>query len=127
LESRLTIRPRFSETDALGHINNTVAALWFEEGRLHLCFEEAKITQKTVLAKLEINYIREVHFGEDIEVVTSVTRLGNSSITYEQKISQGNEICLDAQAVAVTYDSEQRTSMPISEDSRNKLHAFLRP
>ena len=29
----LTVSPRFAETDALGHINNTVIPVWFEQGR----------------------------------------------------------------------------------------------
>ncbi|MCJ8299448.1 MAG: hypothetical protein MJK13_11020 [Pseudomonadales bacterium] len=28
-----TISPRFLETDALGHINNTVLPMWFEASR----------------------------------------------------------------------------------------------
>jgi acyl-CoA thioester hydrolase len=30
---RMTVTPRFYETDALGHINNTVMAGWFEAAR----------------------------------------------------------------------------------------------
>ncbi len=29
----MQIQPRFQETDALGHINNTVPAVWFESAR----------------------------------------------------------------------------------------------
>jgi len=29
----LKIKPRFCETDALGHINNTSVPMWFEQGR----------------------------------------------------------------------------------------------
>ena len=29
-----TIQPRFSETDGMGHINNTVPPVWFEEARI---------------------------------------------------------------------------------------------
>ncbi len=28
-----TIQPRFSDTDALGHINNTMLPVWFEGAR----------------------------------------------------------------------------------------------
>ena len=29
----LTVTPRFYETDAFGHVNNTVVTGWFETGR----------------------------------------------------------------------------------------------
>jgi len=32
----ITLRPRFSETDALGHISNTTLPVWFEAGREEL-------------------------------------------------------------------------------------------
>ncbi len=125
MPSQLIIRPRFSETDALGHINNTSVPVWFEEARLQLCFREAQIEQKTVLARLEIDYLHEVFFGEDIGVTTYISRLGNSSIHYQQKIQQGEKICLSALAVAVTYDPVSRQSVPISDESRLKLAPYL--
>lgn len=125
MSSHLIIRPRFSETDAMGHINNTSVPVWFEEARLHLCLREAKIEQKTVLARLEIDYLHEIFFGEDIEVITYISRLGNSSIHYQQKINQGEKTCLSALAVTVTYDLDTRQSVPISEDTRRKLSPFL--
>ena len=53
----LTINPRFCDTDAMGHINNTVYPVWFLEGREsvlkifnpNLATEEVSL----VLAKLE--------------------------------------------------------------------------
>lgn len=125
MQSKITIRPRFSETDALGHINNTSVPVWFEEGRLHLIFQDAKIEQKTVLARFEVDYLQEVYYGEDIQVISVITRLGNSSINYLQTIHQGDQLCLKALAVAVTYDPDRRTSVPISEETRAKLQTFL--
>lgn len=125
MQSKITIRPRFSETDALGHINNTSVPVWFEESRLHLIFQDAKIEQKTVLARFEVDYLQEVHYGKDIQVTSVITRLGNSSISYQQTIHQAGLLCLKASAVAVTYDPELRTSVPISEDTRTKLQTFL--
>jgi acyl-CoA thioester hydrolase len=125
MESRISIRPRFSETDALGHINNTTIPVWFEEGRLHLVYEEAKIDQKTVLARFEVDYLHEVLFGQDIEVRTFINRLGNSSISYQQTIYQADKLCLKASAVSVTYDTKLRSSVPISQDTRVKLQTFV--
>ena len=125
MESRISIRPRFSETDALGHINNTTIPVWFEEGRLHLVYQQAKIGQKTVLARFEVDYLHEVLYGQDVEVRTFINRLGNSSITYQQTIHQADKLCIKASAVSVTYDTKQRLSVPISEDSRTRLQTFV--
>ena len=81
----LTISPRFGDTDALGHINNTVLPVWFEEGRTPVfrMFTPDLNPQDwhLIIAKIEVEYLGELFYGRDIELRTYIQKLGNSSMT----------------------------------------------
>ena len=58
------VSPRFCETDALGHINNTVFPVWFEEARTPI-FEMFIPTLEIkkwnlILARIELDFRAEV-------------------------------------------------------------------
>ena len=80
----LLINPRFCDTDAMGHINNTVVPVWFLEGRESILriFNPNLSTEEVslVLAKIEIEYLEETFFGKPVEIRTYVLRIGTSSV-----------------------------------------------
>ena len=124
--SGLVIRPRLSDTDALGHVNNTSVTPWLEEGRTHLCWHEAQIEQRTVLVRLEIDYLAEIHYrNQAVDLYTLVDNLGTSSISYRQLLFQGDTLCLDCRAVSVAFNLETRRSEPLTDDTRRRLAPYL--
>ena len=125
MKDQLQIQPRLSETDSNGHINNTSVMPWLEEGRLHLCRQQAKIQQATVLAHLSADYRSEIEYGQPVQVTTWVQKLGNSSIHYRQQVHQGGSLCIDARAVSVTFNTEQRSKEPLGDSSRSALQRYL--
>ena len=61
-----TITPRVADTDALGHINNTVLPCWFEEARTPL-FRILNPTMafdkwNLILARMEVDYLHQIFF-----------------------------------------------------------------
>ena len=72
------IHPRFSDTDALGHINNTVIPVWFLEARepvLRLFSPTLDMQSAAlVVVRIEIDYLAETRFGSDVEVRTRVAK-----------------------------------------------------
>ena len=88
----LEINPRFCDTDAMGHINNTVVPVWFLEGRESILriFNPNLSTEEVslVLAKIEIEYLEETFFGKPVEIRTYVLRIGISSILVGQEAWQ---------------------------------------
>ena len=67
-----TIQPRFNETDALGHINNTVVATWFEGCRdpLFRLFtpDLNPALWQLILAKFSVEFHAELFYGEQVEI-----------------------------------------------------------
>ncbi len=75
--------PKFTDTDALGHINNTNVPVWFEGGRDPIFrFFIPNLDPKQwclILAKIDVTFHAQMHYGKEMEVKTYVSRIGSSS------------------------------------------------
>ena len=123
------IHPRFSDTDALGHINNTVIPVWFLEARepvLRL-FSPSLDIAKAALAvvRIEVDYVAETRFGSDVEITTTVAKLGNSSLQLTQEVWQDDTLTARGLATLVNFDPVARRAMPIPEEIRAVLAEHL--
>jgi acyl-CoA thioester hydrolase len=119
------IHPRFSDTDALGHINNTVIPVWFLEARepvLRLFSPTLDLRQAALaVVRIEVDYLAETRFGADVEVRTRVARLGNSSLQLAQEVWQEGTLTARGLATLVNFDPVQRRASPIPESVRTVL------
>ena len=75
--------PHFSDTDALGHINNTKIPDWFEGAREPIFrFFTPDLDPKNwhlIIAKIDVNYHRQLFFGQPVEIKTYIGRIGGAS------------------------------------------------
>jgi len=124
-----TITPRFSDTDALGHINNTMIPIWFEGARdpiFRLFTPELNLTQwPLILAKIDVNFEAQIYYGEPIEVRTYISRIGGASFDVFQEIWQNEKRVANGTAVLVHFDYSTQSSSPIPNAVRNKLNQHL--
>lgn len=124
----ITIRPRVSETDMIGHINNVAVVAWLEEGRSYMIREFALDHGRLppfVLARLEVDYRQQIHFGSEIRVITSVERIGNSSATLVQEVRQGDAVCATGRSVLVHFDHDEQRTSPITGALRDGFSRHL--
>lgn len=126
-----TIVPRFSDTDALGHISNTAFPIWFEEARTPL-FEiyhpslEVK-SWPLIIARIELDLLAQTYWGENIEIKTHISKLGNSSCEVTHEAWQNNKMVAKGLAVMIYFDYETEKSIPIPDGIRSKLTAYILP
>ncbi len=119
------LTPRYSETDALGHINNTALPVWFEEARTpifrvfvpDLSFRSWNL----ILKRFEVDFRRERFHGSDVEIRTWVSHLGTSSLTVSQEAWQNGELAVTSEAVLIHFDFQARRPAPIPEAIRDQL------
>jgi len=120
-----SIRPRFCDTDALGHINNTVIPVWFLEARepvLGWFAPDRDFSRGSIaVVRVEVDYLAETRFGEDVTIRTRVERVGNSSFVLLQEVDQAGEITARGQTTLVHFDSDERQSRPVPDEIRSKL------
>jgi acyl-CoA thioester hydrolase len=127
---KTVITPRVSETDAMGHINNTTLPVWFEAGR-HPLFKLFTPDHdfrkwKMVIVKTTLEFIDQVYFGEDVEILTWVKRIGNTSLELYEELYQNDKLCAKNEAIYVNYDFIKQKTERIPDEIRNELTKHLK-
>ena len=123
----ISIRPRVSETDMLGHVNNVAVVAWFEEGRSYMVREALAGEWRMppfVIVRLEIDYGAQLYFGEAVQVETGVERLGNTSAVFRQRVRQRGTVAASARCVVVHFDHATQRPAPLPEALRAALGRF---
>ncbi|MBZ9540098.1 acyl-CoA thioesterase [Modicisalibacter tunisiensis] len=122
-----TLTPTFSDTDALGHINNTRIPVWFELGRNDVCrlFTPDLDPRHWVLilARMEIEYRAELFFNAPIEMRTGISRIGTSSFTVEQTLHQHGRLGAEGRTVMIHFDHAAKQARPIPDAIREAMEA----
>ena len=82
-----------------------------------------------ILARLEVDYLRQVRYraGEHLTVVSTVTRLGRSSVGMRQELAQDGQPALRAEMVLVSYDYAADASAPLTDAQRAHWSRWLVP
>ncbi|TNE83844.1 MAG: acyl-CoA thioesterase [Gammaproteobacteria bacterium] len=123
------IEPRFSETDALGHINNTALPVWFEAARSdifrlvhpHLTREDWPM----ILASIKVDFVDQIHLGSAVTINTGIQKIGGKSFTVEQRAFQNGKLVARGEAVLVWFDYRQQASQPVPDEVRALLQPHL--
>ena len=122
---------RYADTDRQGHVNNGVYAVLFEAGRVHLFRQPNREImpegREYVLARIVIDFRRELFWPGDVTVGTGLTRLGNSSFTLKQAVFRGVEMVAEGESVLVLTDKATRRSTPIPQATRAALAIYAMP
>jgi acyl-CoA thioester hydrolase len=116
---------RFGDMDFLGHLNNVAYAALFENGRVRFNrrLDERKQRAKGerwLVAAVEINYLREGHFPDDVDIASGIGRIGTSSWVIEQAAFQGGQ-CIATCDTVIVYQGADGIAKPISPDYRAEL------
>lgn len=126
-----TITPRFAETDALGHINNTVVPVWLEQARTPVFrwFVPDLDPQgwRLIIVRIEVNFLREMVYGHPVEVKTYVEKIGNSSFQLGQEVWQREQHCAKGSATMVhfNYATKQPETIPAEIRATMEQHRTL--
>ena len=125
----MTLEPRFSETDALGHINNTVLPVWFEQARtpiFKIFTPSLAIDQwELILAKIDVSFLKQIFYGIDVEVRTFIQSVGNSSFVVYHEAWQENLKVAEGTAVMVHFDHLTQKPKSLPEDIKLNLKQHL--
>lgn len=105
-----TIQTRFQELDVLGHLNNVAFAALFETGRTRFNHAvglwNAVRARRSVVAQMEINYLAEGSYPEDIEIASGIGDIGGRSWQILAAMFQGGR-CIATCDVTIVMDKDQ--------------------
>jgi acyl-CoA thioester hydrolase len=120
---------RFSDTDMIGHVNNVAFAALLESGRTafgqELLFPHMPPATQVVMARVEIDYRRELHWPGAVDIGCRIVAIGRSSYVIGQGIFRG-EVCITTgRTTLVMIDRETRKPMALPAGYRSVLEALL--
>src|SRR2546423_21618 len=119
---------RFGDLDPQGHVNNTVFATFFETGRVAFLREPGNALSPpdttSVLARLDINFLKELHWPGAVEIGTGVAEIGRSSFTFLQAIFHEGACAATGRATMVMIDAATRRSRALPEEAIARLETL---
>ncbi|MCE9599359.1 MAG: thioesterase family protein, partial [Spirochaetia bacterium] len=104
---------------------------YLEIGRVHYCKDRFGTRElydvPFLLARIEIDLVKPIEFGSEVEVLTQVSRIGNKSWEFASVIRETgtNVVFARARTVQVSYDHRTKTSFGIPEKIRPILEKDL--
>ena len=126
---RVTENVRFADLDRQGHVNNAVYPTYFETGRVariyhpELGFQVDGCT--TVLARIEIDFLKELHWPGTIEIGTGIAEVRRSSYVFSQAIFSEGDCRARARSTMVLIDRATRKARQLPPDLIERLNRIL--
>ena len=123
------IKPRFSETDAMTHIGNTVMPVWFEEAReplvrqLHpsLSIDDWPF----IVAHIDVDYHQQIYVDSPVSVKAGVSKIGSKSFTIYHEATQNGQRVASGNAVTVYYDYTTKQTGSLTDKLRSTLNDYI--
>lgn len=120
---------RYGDTDKQGHVNNAVFTTFYETGRVEIVYRpENGILDdgcSFVIANLQMNFIREIHWPGKLYIGTGITKVGNSSITFVQALYQNDQLVSTSRSVLVQVSNDTKKSVPLSDAAKKRLQPYI--
>ena len=121
---------RFMDIDALQHVNNARYLNFLEESRIAYSQELLDVFNSiqelnVLVARVEIDFLRPILFGEKVQVYTRVSKLGNKSFTFDSIITtstkKGEFPAAKAIQTLVAFDPKTHKTTAIASELRERL------
>jgi acyl-CoA thioester hydrolase len=128
----LEVRPRFCETDALGHVSNVIYPTYWELARLRMLAaigEADDVPHRTfafqhMAVEILTRMLRPCYYDEELLVHARIASLGRTSMVMEHALSSGENGEIRALGRIVVVASDGENAIPWTLGQRDKLEAF---
>ncbi len=124
---RLKVQIRFSDLDALNHVNNSFQAQYYDLGRINY-FETVMGRQLNwsevlvVIVNTDTNFFTPIVQGDDLYVETKLVRFGNKSmVTHQRLITAEGVVKGTCKTILAGFNSRTNSSAPIDEDFKRRF------
>jgi acyl-CoA thioester hydrolase len=111
---------RFADMDRQGHVNNAVYPTYFETGRVPRIYDPKEGFQvegcTTVLARIEIDFLKELHWPGTVEIGTAIAEIRRSSYVFAQAIFNEGACAARARSTMVLIDRGTRKARPLPQE-----------
>lgn len=126
----LKVQIRFSDLDALNHVNNSFQSQYYDLGRIDY-FEKvmgreldwSKVV--VVIVHTENNFFSSIVQGEEIFVESKLVKFGNRSMTMNQRLVDSKGVVKGTcRTILAGFNRDTNASAPIEEDFKRRFLEF---
>jgi acyl-CoA thioester hydrolase len=126
------IELRYSDVDAMNHVNNATYVTFLETARVglwrkHFAYVGSARDIPFIVARVAVDYRSPIGFEEPVAVGVGVKRIGHSSFTLVYRVEASGRLAAEAETVQVMYDYRERRPVPIAGELRRTLESLLLP
>lgn len=124
---------RYNDQDPVGHVNNAAMATFLEQGRTSFIYpmmaEHGDERLELVLARVVIDYLKEIHFPGTVDIGSRVVRVGTKSFSLAHGVFKGgtDDCVTTGECVLVFFDKVARTSTTPPDALREQLVTLSNP
>jgi acyl-CoA thioester hydrolase len=130
MEHQTSIKTRFSESDAFGHINNVSFFIYLEQARVDF-FVDTQIIENSdgwsfVVASAHCDYVKQAQINQNLVVKTWVSHIGRTSVKLTHKIldQTSEELIAVGEVALVSFNFKTQKSEPLNEQMVEKLKYY---
>ncbi|MBI1903802.1 MAG: acyl-CoA thioesterase [Planctomycetia bacterium] len=128
----LRLPVQWGDQDSFQHVNNTAYFRWFESARiaymlrLGLASDADGKKLGLILASIQCNFLRPVHFPDTIVASARISRIGRSSMTMDHAaFSQARgEMVAEGTSTVVAFDYSTQSPVPVPAEIRQAIAAL---
>ncbi len=123
------IKPRFSETDAMTHIGNTVMPVWFEEAREPLVRKLHPSLSihdwPFIVAHIDVDYHQQIFLDSEVTIKAGISKIGSKSFTIYHEATQNGLRVASGHAVTVYFDYGTKQTVALPNKLRSSLKDYM--
>jgi acyl-CoA thioester hydrolase len=122
---------RYSDLDAIGHVNNAVTPMFFEEARCSVIYPVLQAGGRRdldlVLVKTVIDYVQELSYPGAVDIGTRIHRIGTKSLHLVHGVFDATSGACTAtgECIVVIFDQKSRASVAPPDDVRARLQSLM--
>ena len=127
----ILIEVRFSDLDALGHVNNVTYFTYFEIARVKYLYtvsgKPVTIDDiKLVMVEANCRYRSQAQLSDVLEVGVRVSHMRRSSFVFEYRICRSDDgrLIAEGRTVQTIFDHQGQRMAPIADSFREQVERF---
>ena len=128
MQFRHSVPLRFSDTDAMGHVNHARFLSYLEDSRVAFLVrlgDQAAFAPGLIVARIEIDYVKPIMLSaEPVAVTLWVSHVGTKSFTLDYEMHHDGELVGRAKSVIVAFDYAKQQSRVLGEAEKQALGEY---
>lgn len=127
---RLPVQLRFSDVDQFGHVNNSVMFSIYDMAKTEyfkaVLRELLNADTLAVVVNINADFIHPVFYGDHIEILTAVVKIGTKSITVSQQAinSKTGSVVSTCRTVLVAFSASRNDSIAVPDEIRRRFTQY---